>query len=1100
MKTLLRSWFFRLFTGGAILGLGIFNVALNVESSGAPWMYKAIAASIPYANLIILNLGQAIVAVFLSSEFLKQDRKNDTIEVIYARSMTNGQYVLGKTLGILAVFLVLNIIILFMGVAFSFISNTTTQSVFAYLTYPLLISLPTLVFILGFSFFVMTLFKNQAVTFILLTGYIALTIFYLNKKAFHILDYIAYKVPMVYSSITGFARFDEIVQHRCIYLLLGIGLILLTVHKFQRLPQSHGMHKTSLYLGLVFLCAGGFLVYRYLDLKMSSRETRLQAIGLNNRYAGSMKPAITSCSLDLEHYGNTIFVNARLSVQNKNTRKLDTLLFSLNPGLAVNQVTMDDQELKYDKILHLLRIVPVEPLQAGNTCTLQITYSGKVDEKICFLDKDPASFQEIFNFEVFTMRKRFAFLQKNFVCLTSESLWYPVSGTTYTTIAPMSVEPDFATYTLRVKTSPELTALSQGKVIRAGDGIFEFRPEYPLPAITLLIGDYVQYKTVVDSVEYVLCTIRDHDYFRPVFDRIADTIPALIRELKKDYEVYTGLTYPFPRLIIAEVPLHFALDIHLYSFASDAVQPEMILYPEKGVLLSASDFRYGKYRINRELKNNNEEASPEEIQSRLFKQFFRENFLAKRGQDFNYREVVGWETFSLFPEYLRYYTQLESKHWSVLNLAFETYMYEKNNQEATMLRWYQDLSQDEKISIELGNSSLEELLVRGSVNAKDDGKVSIRDIAQAKGLQLFNMLKAKHGDAEVDSLFSGLVSDYPHREIPMDELNARFQKRFHIDLEKEIQDWYIQKSLPGFIIKNVNTYKVMDGEQSRFQIRFNLSNPETSDGIVTLNVELNDPNRNQDNFFQDNFNVDFSRKIFLPARTSRDVGFVFNTEPARMSVVTHISKNLPSNLIFGFSGFNETKKVPVVDGVYAMPFFERVTKDNEIVTDNEDPEFSFEQATNQAYLKSLVNKHREAGYEYSAIWSWNPPREWKAVLRSEFYGNYIHSAYYTRGGTGERTATWKTVLPEKATYDIYFYLDKVHVGWRRSNRSSDYNFVIYHNNGIERLTRSSEDAENGWNYLGTFSLSADTARIDLTNKTVGGDMIFADAVKWVINR
>ena len=78
MKTLLRSWFFRIFAGISILFLGIFNVAIFNESSGAPWLYRGISGNIPYINLFLLNLGQAIVAVFLASEFLKQDRKNDT--------------------------------------------------------------------------------------------------------------------------------------------------------------------------------------------------------------------------------------------------------------------------------------------------------------------------------------------------------------------------------------------------------------------------------------------------------------------------------------------------------------------------------------------------------------------------------------------------------------------------------------------------------------------------------------------------------------------------------------------------------------------------------------------------------------------------------------------------------------------------------------------------------------------------------------------------------------------------------------------------------------------------------------------------------------
>jgi hypothetical protein len=238
MRTLLRSWFFRIFAALAVGGLSIFNLALNIVSSGSPWIYRALPASIPYANLIILNLGQAIVAVFLASEFLKQDKKNDTSEVIYTRSMTNGQYLLGKTLGILYVFFVLNIVILLIGIGFSFMSSVSLQHILYYFAYPLLISLPTLVFILGLSFFAMIVIKNQAVTFIIILGYIALTIFYLNKKLFHIFDYIAYQVPMMYSSISGFGDFSEIILHRCIYFFLGIGLIYLTIYSLPRLPQS----------------------------------------------------------------------------------------------------------------------------------------------------------------------------------------------------------------------------------------------------------------------------------------------------------------------------------------------------------------------------------------------------------------------------------------------------------------------------------------------------------------------------------------------------------------------------------------------------------------------------------------------------------------------------------------------------------------------------------------------------------------------------------------------------------------------------------------------------------------------------------------------
>jgi hypothetical protein len=145
-----------------------------------------------------------------------------------------------------------------------------------------------------------------------------------------------------------------------------------------------------------------------------------------------------------------------------------------------------------------------------------------------------------------------------------------------------------------------------------------------------------------------------------------------------------------------------------------------------------------------------------------------------------------------------------------------------------------------------------------------------------------------------------------------------------------------------------------------------------------------------------------------------------------------------------------------------------------------------------------VVKNREDRYKYSAIRAWNPPREWKAALRSEFYGRYVRSACYTKGGSGERVASWKTPLSRKGSYDVFFYLDKVTMMWRRTNKTSDYNFLVYNDGGVEKVHYSTENAEEGWNYLGTFSITSDTARVELTNKS-NGDIIFADAVKWVMN-
>ena len=76
----------------------------------------------------------------------------------------------------------------------------------------------------------MTIVKNQAVTFILLLGYISLTIFYLGGKYYNIFDYTGFHVPMLYSDFIGFGDIKILILHRGMYVLLGFSFIFFTMY------------------------------------------------------------------------------------------------------------------------------------------------------------------------------------------------------------------------------------------------------------------------------------------------------------------------------------------------------------------------------------------------------------------------------------------------------------------------------------------------------------------------------------------------------------------------------------------------------------------------------------------------------------------------------------------------------------------------------------------------------------------------------------------------------------------------------------------------------------------------------------------------------
>jgi len=1103
MKTLLRSWFFRIFSGLFIIGLGIFNVAVFVESSGAPWLFRALPASIPYANLIILNLGQAIVAVFLASEFLKQDRKNDTVEVIYARSMTNAQYIVGKALGILSVFLILNFIILILGMSFSFFSGDSAKGVGEFFLYPILVSIPTLVFILGLSFFLMTLLKNQAITFIILLGYIALTIFYLNEKYYHLFDYIAYNVPMMNSTITGFGNLTEIVIHRSIYFFIGIGLIFFTVFKLNRLPQSKTFKFLPLLMALIFISLGFYLGSYYINLKKLNIKQKEQMIAINNKYCNLPKVFIDECNIDLEHKEKIILVKADLSLINKTKSSIDTIIFSLNPSLKINSIEIDNKKTEFIREFHLVKLAYPNKLVPGATENIVINYEGKINENTHFLDQNPLNYSDNFSLNMYMVRKRYAYIHKDFVCLTSESLWYPVSGVTYATDKPAFHQPDFTKYNLKVKTAEGLTAVSQGEIVEKENGIFEFESENALPKISLIIADYDKHSITVDSVEYSIYSTKGNDFYLEHFTEFKDTLPVIIKELRDEYGTLLDLEYGFKRFSLAEVPVHFALDKHIWSVTSDAIQPEIIFYPEKGVTLEETDFRKRKKRFEKQMKEDNEEVTPEELQVRIFKRFIRGNFMAPPTERYEYRNIIDKHTYSLIPQYYSFLTQLDSEKWPVLNLALEVYLRERNVNNVSSNRWfYRGISKGEKINLELKQSSLAELIKNGieevRENDEDGDPLNINDVILAKGDYLFSLLRARYGEKDFNSLLNEVLESNQHARFSFKELENAMQLRFKDSLFNEVDYWYTKNQLPGFLIKDLQTYKVLDGEYTKYQIRYKISNPENIDGIITMNIDLDDKSNVRSFTSDEPKQPDYSTKIFIPANSSKEVGILFPTEPTRMNIYTNISENLPNNLIYEFSGFDDLKKVAILDEIKDFPLFTSMENQNEIIVDNEDESFQYIQESNESYLKTLINKNKVDKYKYSGIHFWNPPTEWKPILRTNFYGKYVRSGMYTRSGEGERIAQWNAELKEASYYDVYCHIAKINIQWNREKRKSNYNFNIYHDDGIDDITLADEELEDGWNYIGTFYISPENAKVELTNKSVG-KMVYADAIKWVKN-
>ena len=230
VKTLVRSWFFRIFSIITLLMLVSFSIGMLLDDNGmSGWALRSLSSNIPYSNVAFLNIAQAIIAIFLAADFLRRDKKLDTTEVIYTRSMTNWEYVWGKTFGVLIVFGGLNVLVIGLALIVNIVVPGVVVYWIGYIIYPLLISFPTLVFTLGLAFLIMSLIRNQAVTLIILLGYAAVSIFLIGAKANHLFDYMSFSLPMMWSDFIGTGNNWEILLQRGIYFSLGMSMIFATI-------------------------------------------------------------------------------------------------------------------------------------------------------------------------------------------------------------------------------------------------------------------------------------------------------------------------------------------------------------------------------------------------------------------------------------------------------------------------------------------------------------------------------------------------------------------------------------------------------------------------------------------------------------------------------------------------------------------------------------------------------------------------------------------------------------------------------------------------------------------------------------------------------
>ena len=1090
-----RNWFFRII---AIMGVGfitIFNLAIFSELDTPEWGDLSNSWVMPSASLIMISIPQVAAVIFLATGLIKKDKKLDTNEVFFVRPITNLDYVFGKALALVKLFFLLNLVLQMIPLIVNLTSPFATFNPLAFVIFPLLTSIPTIVFTTGAAFLLVTLIKNQPVSIILLIGLAGVQLIYYFDQFSNILDFMAFRLSMLPSDMTGFVDIEFALWQRGFYFLTGIALLFITAFFLDRLSSHRLAHITTGVVGVVILGVSSFMMLKLWNMRQDIISLREEMITVNGKWAGVPNIDIVSNAIDIEWIGDEIAGTAEMVVKNNTGQALNRIYFTLNPGLTVQEISVDQQPRDINKDLHLVSVDQQLNIAPGYQAKVTIRYRGTILEAAAHLEVDQERYDSPYEYLAYSLKKKYAFLQPDYVLLTKDVMWYPDTQIGYSHEAATRERLSFIDFQLKVKTPAGKLPVSQGKVV-VKDNVYRFNPEYPLPQISLVIGDYVKKELTVDSVSYAVYHYPENDYFARQLDELADTLSYLIRDNVNEYEDAQKIAYPFRRLQLVEVPMQFTTYNKIYESHQAYLQPETVFLPEEGGEIRQFDFRRQMRDMNAQANKQNQTLTDKQKQANIFNDLVKKVFTKQIGSTWVFDgKHTDKPDYSLFPNYYNYNSGIVSRDWAILNRSIATYLRNDKQTQKDYSRNINGISFTEECNNLMRESSLTEILTEAEFN-------KIQKAVSLKSQYLFSYLGQIVGESRFKGFLFDWVNAHQHQLTSYESLRMAIISEFSVDIDPIIRKVYSDTAQPAFEILDLQKYEVMDGDRKRYQVLVEVRNSGENDGVIEVKFDTGEKFEDDD-WYSVKVNEEVQEEA--PGRLSvikkgeiKVLGFVLDEKPNDITLNTIISRNIPSVITMEIGPLSKREGGLLFEGERTV-HHEKKPIQYEVVVDNEDPGFTSFSPIKPTLLKAYLDSHNPADQKYYGSWD-RPYSKWLVTTGSDFYGTVIRSAHFTRSGNGEKIATWTPEFKEEGFYDIYVYMKGKNQNEFRGrdgdSRQFNYHYIINNADGTDNIKYNISNAEPGWNYLGSYYFSKTGGSVSLTDECELRT-VYADAIKWV---
>ena len=909
----------------------------------------------------------------------------------------------------------------------------------------------------------------------------------------------AYLLPMVApASGGGFWASDIVPQFadtvasvECASLMLvGAALLGFSGAVHRRRDGSHG----SQWIAAIGLAAAGLggVGWVFLD---SFSDVRLRTSWLATHTAAER--AATAFP-DVEHVvgdvrimpGDLLVLDIDIVVRTPQ-RDRGELLFSLNPGMRVEHVRLDETKTGYRHADGLLSIDVPMSLRPASRLTISLRASGMPDARFAYLDSPVDWRLEPRANRLGLLGSEGGIYDKRYVALMPGLRWLPTPGANlergmrdYFT-ADLTVEVP-ADWWVAGADAPREDVQEP----TSGRRRFRLSTTAVVPDVGIVAGPFERRAAQVGGVELELLVHPAHSgNVELLAEAVGSAILDRVEELLAD-AARLGLPYPYSSLTLVEAPSRLRGYDGGWRMDTTLALPGILLFKEHGF----PNARLDTILANLEGRPKKEIARYVEAyfdydytDGRLLPGFAKNLLSYQVGVAGNGRAALDFILHELAIQVLQETRPPRVNVFSAHAFDYEVYF------GAAIGEAFDGLFRGSLFPVlgtfrpDLERSSVWELALNNALQDLDVHR-NPRAATYAlmrRGGALARGLVDSMGRERTAALLAGLRQRHVGGHIDVEGFLAAAR-----DIGSDIafvEPWIKSARAPGFRVSPATVVKLGDDNVggSTHHVRLHVRNNEPVAGLVRLGTSM--------------FSMEGSEPVVIGGNTSLQIGMVMQEPPAQLYLLPYLSLNrnavkleLPSHVETvvseAYRGTEPSAWLPAPEGG--------------IVVDDLDPGFSSRHSTGGTRfgrtIRRLLGSRETAGdRELPEYPRWKG--DWARLGFPSAWGMYHRTVAWALPGNGNETVSFQAQLPERAQWRLEYYLPDRHVpnalGTFFGNLGAFDMKLVGVGDADVPIDFDGSAAQAGWNTLGTFMTGPGATSLVVTNRTTG-DLTVADAIRW----